>query len=308
MNPPPASPASRPGLVNALSFDVEDYFQVQAFAASVPRSSWESFSPRVEANTGRLLDLLAERRVRATFFVLGWVARHHPAVVRRIAAAGHEVASHGMDHTLVYTQTPEKFREETRACRSLLEDLVQAPVIGYRAATFSITAASLWALGILADEGFRYDSSVFPVHHDRYGMPHTPRFPYTVLLDGGLRLTEFPMSTVDAFGLRLPVAGGGYFRLLPFVLTRLALKRVNRRDGRPFVFYLHPWEIDPGQPRIRTPNPLGSVRHRLCLKRTEPRLRSLLGQFAFAPISEVLAAHPPAEELSLQAMAGRGRG
>jgi polysaccharide deacetylase family protein (PEP-CTERM system associated) len=304
----PASPASLSGLVNALSFDVEDYFQVQAFAASIPRSHWESFRPRVEANTGRLIDLLAERQVRATFFILGWVARRHPAVVRQIAAAGHEVASHGMDHTLVYTQTPERFREETRACKSLLEELVQSPVIGYRAATFSITAASLWALDILAEEGFRYDSSVFPVHHDRYGMPHTPRFPYTVLLDGGHRVTEFPLSTIEAFGFRLPVAGGGYFRLLPFVLTRLALSRINRRDGRPFVFYLHPWEIDPEQPRVRTPNPLGSVRHRLCLKRTEPRLRSLLGQFAFAPIREVLAANPPAEVLPLQAMAGQGPG
>jgi len=304
----PASPTPPFRVVNALSFDVEDYFQVQAFAGSIPRSRWGSFSPRVEANTGRILDLLAERQVRATFFILGWVARHHPEVVRQVIAAGHEVASHGMYHTLVYTQTPATFREETRACRSLLEDVVQAPITGYRAATFSVTAASLWALDILAEEGFGYDSSVFPVHHDRYGMPHTPRFPYTVTLDRGLRVIEFPLSTIEVLGVRFPVAGGGYFRLLPFFLTKLALARINRRDGRPFVFYLHPWEIDPEQPRIRTANPLGSVRHRLCLRRTEPRLRALLGQFAFAPIKEVLAANPPAESLSLPAMAGQGRG
>jgi polysaccharide deacetylase family protein (PEP-CTERM system associated) len=301
-------PAPDSRLVNALTFDVEDYFQVQAFADRIRRSQWESLGSRVEANTQRLLDLLAERRVRATFFVLGWVARRHPNLVRQIAAGGHEIASHGMEHRPVYSQTPEIFREETQACKSLLEELVQAPVTGYRAATFSITSATLWALDILAGEGFRYDSSVFPVHHDRYGMPHTPRFPYTVLLGGGGKLTEFPLSTVEAFGLRFPVAGGGYFRLLPFVLARLALARINRRDGKAFVFYLHPWEIDPEQPWVRTPNPLTSVRHRLNLKRTEARLRRLLGHFSFAPAREVLAAHPPSETLSLEAMAGPGRG
>jgi polysaccharide deacetylase family protein (PEP-CTERM system associated) len=303
-----SSLASPSRLVNALTVDVEDYFQVQAFAGAIPRSDWEGIAPRVEANTEKLLDLFAECGLRATFFVLGWVARRHPTLVRRIAAGGHEIASHGMDHALVYTQTPERFREETRACKSLLEQLVRAPVVGYRAATYSITARSLWALEILAEEGFRYDSSVFPVHHDRYGIPRAPRFPYTILLEEGRQLTEFPLSTVEVLGLRFPIAGGGYFRLLPFVLTRLAFARINRREGRPFVFYLHPWELDPGQPRVRTPNPLNGARHRLNLKRTEPRLRRLLKHFAFGPMSEVLSAHPPSRALTLPGMVEATRG
>jgi polysaccharide deacetylase family protein (PEP-CTERM system associated) len=307
VSPYPASPPSNCPLANALTFDVEDYYHVQAFADVILRSDWEGLKPRVEENTCRLLDLLAERRVRATFYVLGWVARRHPSLVRKIAAGGHEVACHGMYHTLVYTQTPDTFREETRASKSLLEDLVQTPVIGYRAATFSVTIESLWALDILAEEGFRHDSSVFPIHHDRYGLPHAPRFAFTVQLGDGRKLTEFPLSTIEVLGLRLPIAGGGYFRLLPFFLTRLALARVNRRERKAFVFYLHPWEIDPDQPRVRTPSRLRSARHRLNLGRAESRLRRLLGHFVFAPMSDVIAAQAPSWTVPLDALAGPRR-
>ncbi|NNM60896.1 MAG: DUF3473 domain-containing protein [Steroidobacteraceae bacterium] len=277
-------------IVNAFSVDVEDYFQVAALATAVARESWAGRESRVEGNTAVILDLLAERSIRGTFFVLGWIAERHPGLVKRIAAAGHEIASHGYSHQLIYTQTRAVFHEETARSKRLLEDLCGAPVIGYRAASFSITRRSLWALDVLSELGFRYDSSIFPIRHDRYGIPDAPVEPGMVTAPSGARLVEFPMSAASFFGLKVPVSGGGYFRLLPYALSRRGLRQINERNARPFTFYLHPWEIDPGQPRIRV-GALSRFRHYTNLARCEARLRRLLGEFRFAPMCEVLATH-----------------
>lgn len=273
--------------VNAFTVDVEDYFQVQAFATTIDASTWDRLSPRVELNTHRMLDLLRRHEVHGTFFVLGWVAERFPALVREIAAAGHEVASHGMTHRLVYHQKPGLFRQETQESKALLEDLAQQPVDGYRAATYSITARSLWALDIIAEAGFRYDSSIFPMHHDNYGIPGAPTEPHVLTTPSGARLVEFPISVLRWNGLTLPVAGGGYFRLLPYTVTRWALRRINSLRA-PFVFYLHPWEIDPGQPRVRGASLRSRFRHYQNLARSEPRLRRLLSDFRFNTMRHVL--------------------
>jgi len=273
--------------VNAFSIDVEDYFQVAALAPSVPRDSWNTREARVERNTDLLLSLLAERDIQATFFVLGWTAERHPGLVRRIAAAGHEIASHGFSHKLIYTQSPAEFREETARSKGLLEDLSGQPVIGYRAASFSITRRSLWALDVLIDIGFRYDSSIFPIRHDRYGIPDAAHEPGRIAAPSGRTLVEFPMSAASFCGVTIPVSGGGYFRLLPYWLTRAGLKQINEKHRRPYVFYLHPWEVDPAQPRIRV-GMLSRFRHYTNLDRCEPRLKRLLGDFAFAPMANVL--------------------
>lgn len=278
-----------PPLTNAFTLDVEDYFQVAALAPSVPRDTWPQRESRVERNTAVVLDLLAERGIRGTFFVLGWIAQRHPALVKRIAEAGHEVASHGYSHQLIYRQTPEEFREETVTSKRLLEDLISAPVIGYRAASFSITRDSLWALDTLIDLGFQYDSSVFPIRHDRYGIPGAAREPGPLAAPSGRTLIEFPMSAASFMGVRVPVSGGGYFRLLPYWVTRSGLRQINRKHGQPFTFYLHPWEVDPGQPRIQA-SLLSRLRHYTNLHRCEPRLRRLLGEFSFAPMRDVLRA------------------
>jgi polysaccharide deacetylase family protein (PEP-CTERM system associated) len=280
-----------PQLTNAFTLDVEDYFQVAALASGVPRDTWSQRECRVEGNTGVILDLLAERSIRGTFFVLGWIAQRYPALVKRIAAAGHEVASHGYSHKLIYQQTPAEFRSETLQSKSLLEDLTGAAVLGYRAASFSITRESLWALDILLEAGFRYDSSVFPIHHDRYGLPDAARKPGVIKAPNGGELVEFPMSAASFFGVRVPVSGGGYFRLLPYWVTRAGLRQINERDGQPFTFYLHPWEVDPGQPRVGGISALSKFRHYTNLKRCESRLRQLLGEFSFAPMRDVLQAH-----------------
>ena len=272
-------------MLNALSFDVEDYFQVAALSDAVDRSSWESTPRRVADNTGLLLEILASSDTRATFFFLGWVAEREPQLVRRVAAAGHEVACHGYSHRLVYEQSPTEFREETLRSKALLEDQAQAPVLGYRAASYSITQRSLWALDTLIEAGFTYDSSIFPVRHDLYGIPDAPRAPHLIRRDGG-RIVEFPPSTAQLPGVRLPVAGGGYFRIFPYAVTRWAVRRVNA-EGLPFNFYLHPWEVDPGQPRVRA-RWLSRFRHYTNLGRSESRLRQLLGEFRFAPAQEVL--------------------
>lgn len=274
-------------VANAFTVDVEDYFQVQAFASVVDRSRWGDFTPRVEANTQRLLDLLRERGIRGTFFVLGWVAERFPGLVRSIAEAGHEVASHGMSHRLIYEQTPEVFREETRRAKGLLESHVQRPVHGYRAATYSITARSLWALDIIAEEGFRYDSSIFPMHHDNYGIPDAPTEPYTLTTPSGAQLAEFPISVLRWHGLTIPVAGGGYFRLFPYALTRWALRRINEERG-PFVFYLHPWEVDADQPRVAGASLKSRFRHYQNIARCESRLHHLFDDFAFVAMEDVL--------------------
>jgi polysaccharide deacetylase family protein (PEP-CTERM system associated) len=273
----------------AFTVDVEEYFQVDAFSDVIPVSAWGSFESRVEANTCRLLDLLDEHHVRGTFFVLGWIAERHAALVQAIAARGHEVASHGMSHQRVVIQSPEVFRRETRDSKRLLEDLIQAPVIGYRAATYSITRQSLWALDILQEEGFLYDSSIFPVRHDRYGIPDARTVPHRLETPGGKSIVEYPLTAVRILGMNLPVAGGGYFRLFPYSLTRWGLRRV-RAEGRPLVFYLHPWEVDPGQPRVEGARRRSRFRHYLNLDRTLPRLNRLLHDFEFGTMQECLAA------------------
>lgn len=273
--------------VNAMTVDVEDYFHVSAFAGVVRMEDWDRHESRVGRNTRRLLGIFAEAGVRATFFVLGWVARRHPELIREIDAAGHEVACHGLTHQLVYNQTPELFRQETRESKAILEDIVQKPVSGYRAASYSITARSLWALDILAELGFRYDSSVFPVRHDRYGIPGARCEPYLHRTEAGREIVEFPLTTWDIARYRLPVAGGGYFRLFPYWLTRHAFMQINGRERRPFIFYLHPWEIDPDQPRIRA-GWLSRFRHYNNLRRCEARLDRLLGDFHFTTANDVL--------------------
>lgn len=274
-------------IVNAMTVDVEDYFHVSAFAGTIDRKSWDRQPCRVEANTARLLDLFDGYDVRATFFVLGWVAERYPSLVREIARRGHEVACHGLTHELVYDQTADVFRQQTHRAKSILEDLVQAPVLGYRAASYSITSRSLWALDILVELGFVYDSSIFPVRHDRYGMAHAERRPGTVPTPMQRRIVEYPLTTLAIGGYRLPVAGGGYFRLFPYVLTRFAFHRINQRENLPVIFYLHPWEIDPEQPRVAA-GALSRFRHYNNLRRCEARLTSLLNDFQFGTARSVL--------------------
>jgi len=280
-------------IVNAFTIDVEDYFQVEAFSSVIRREQWATMEYRAERNVGRILELLDERRVHGTFFILGWVAERSPQLIRDIANAGHEIACHGWSHRLIYKQTPQEFREETARSKGLLEDLVGKPVRGYRAASFSITTASLWALDTLIDLGFEYDSSVFPVRHDNYGIPGAELAPFAITAPSGRKLIEFPMSVATYGPLNVPVSGGGYFRIFPYWLVRAGLKRINEREHRPFVFYLHPWEIDPEQPRVAA-GLKSRLRHYTNLKHCEARLRRLLGEFAFAPMDRVLGSLPVA--------------
>lgn len=280
------SPSAGSGhaVVNAFSVDVEDYFHVEALASTVDRHSWAQLDYRAEESTRRLLDLLAAQGVKATFFILGWIARRSPQLVRAIHDAGHEVASHGLNHQMVSKQNPGQFRRETIESKSLLEDATGAPVRGYRAATYSITRESLWALEILGELGFAYDSSINPIRHDLYGIPDAPRFPYR---PPGAGLLEVPITTVEMLGRRLPCGGGGYFRLLPYALFSSALRRVNRADGQPAVFYCHPWEVDPEQPRIQGLPWRSRFRHYTNLSRMESRLKRLLRDFRWGRMDEV---------------------
>lgn len=271
---------------NAISVDVEDYFHVAALSKTISRDQWDGIPSRVETNTRLLLDMFDGRGVKGTFFVLGWVAEKHPELVKEIAARGHEVACHGFSHQLVYRQTPEVFREETRRSKALLEDLAQCAVNGYRAASYSITPASLWALDILAEAGFTYDSSIFPVRHDRYGMPGADEQPHILKTPSGYSLVEFPLSVYRIFKYNLPVAGGGYFRLFPYAVTRFAFRRINAA-GTPGIFYLHPWEVDPDQPRVKA-SLLSTFRHYNNLDRCEKRLEQLLDDFRFTTVTNVL--------------------
>jgi polysaccharide deacetylase family protein (PEP-CTERM system associated) len=288
MTPETPGPTSEAAIVNAMTIDVEDYFQVSAFEGIAPRPRWDQFESRVCANTERFLSIFAELEVKATFFVLGWIAERHRDLVRRIADSGHEIASHGYAHRLVYDITKTAFRDDTRRAKAIIEDASGRAVFGYRAPSYSITPRSLWALDILIEEGFRYDASIFPIHHDRYGIPLSPRHPYVVERSGG-SLIEAPASTIRVGPLNLPMGGGGYFRLLPYAWTRWGLKHINGIEKRSCIFYLHPWEIDPEQPRLRC-GWLSRLRHYRNLHRTEPRLRRLLREFAFAPMSQVLRA------------------
>jgi polysaccharide deacetylase family protein (PEP-CTERM system associated) len=274
---------SRP-IRNAMTVDIEDYFHVQAFAGVIQRDRWDEFPCRVEANTDRVLEQFDRACVTATFFALGWVAERYPALIRRIASGGHEVASHGYGHQRADTQDREIFRDDIRRAKCVLEDISGAAVNGYRAPTFSINATNPWAFAVLEEEGYRYSSSVYPVRHDLYGVPDAPRFPYR---PAGSTLWEVPMTTVRVPGRNLPVSGGGYFRLLPYPLFRLGLRRFNRREAASGLFYFHPWEIDPGQPRVAGIGRLSRFRHYVNLGKTEGRLARLLRDFAWDRLDRV---------------------
>jgi polysaccharide deacetylase family protein (PEP-CTERM system associated) len=275
------------GRLNAMTIDVEDYFHVAALSETIARSDWATMEYRAERNTERLLEIFDQHSVSATFFVLGWVTQRSPALVRRIHAAGHEIACHGLTHELVYRQTPEVFRAETRDSKAMLEDAIGVPVNGYRAASYSITAQSLWALDVLCELGFTYDSSIFPIAHDRYGIPGASTRPGRIKSPKGHEIVEFPLTTRKVMGMRVPVAGGGYFRLMPYWFTRWALRGVNSSDELPFVFYLHPWEIDPQQPRIRA-SWFSRFRHYNNLDVCERRLQALLREFRFTTMRQLL--------------------
>jgi polysaccharide deacetylase family protein (PEP-CTERM system associated) len=274
------------GVVNAMSIDVEDYFHVSVFDGIVPRSEWAAMESRVCRNTERLLDIFDEFSVHSTFFVLGWVAERFPHLVAAIAARGHEIASHGYAHRLVYDQTPAAFRDDVRRAKRLLEDASGATVAGYRAPSYSITPRSLWALDILIEEGYTYDASIFPIRHDRYGIPVSPREPFRIDRSVG-SIVEVPGSTVRVGPMNLPVAGGGYFRIFPYRWTRWGIQRLNALEQHPAVFYLHPWEIDPDQPRLSA-GALSRFRHYRNLSKTESRLRALLTHFRFGTVRQLL--------------------
>lgn len=274
----------------AFSVDVEDYFQVQAFEGTVSRDTWDRWESRVARNTDRLLEILERAGARATFFVLGWVAEKHPGVVRAIADAGHEVASHGWAHRLVYSQAADEFDEETRRSIAAIEAAAPVRVDGYRAASFSIVRRSLWALDRLAALGFRYDSSIFPIRHDRYGIADFPRAPAVYRTDGPRGdFVVFPMSTARWLGRNLPLTGGGYLRLLPYAAVRWGLRRIVA-EGLPAMVYIHPWEIDPEQPRV----PAGRLtrwRHTTNLDKTEEKVRRLLGEFEVTTVEDAIRRH-----------------
>lgn len=272
--------------VNAMTVDVEDYFQVSAFESSVARDSWSGFESRVEKNTERILSMFASHDVKATFFVLGWVAERHPKLIQRIVQGGHELASHGWQHTRATEQTPQEFAADIRKTKAFLEDVSGVEVSGYRAASYSIGAANLWALDELADAGYRYSSSIAPLQHDLYGMPDAPRFAFRT---AGGRLTEIPVSTVKLLGRSVNCGGGGWFRLFPYKFSRWALKRMNETERESAHFYFHPWEIDPEQPRPQGLTAKARFRHYLNLSRMEPRLERLLSDFDWNRMDVVFA-------------------
>lgn len=276
-------------MINALTFDIEEYFHAEVFAGVVRPEQWPTLESRVVGATERLLDLLDEARSRATFFVLGWVAERQPRLVRAIAERGHEIACHGYGHQMITRLSRAQFGEDVRRAKVAVEDAAGAAVVGYRAPTFSVVRETLWSLEVLVEIGFQYDSSIFPIVHDRYGMPDAPRFPHRLAAGPGMGIAEFPLSTVRALGWRFPVAGGGYFRLWPYGVTAWALRHLNAHEGKPGMVYLHPWEIDAGQPRL----PIGrraQFRHSVNTgASTVTKLRRLLGEFRFAPVRDVLA-------------------
>jgi polysaccharide deacetylase family protein (PEP-CTERM system associated) len=270
-------------LLNAFTVDVEDYFQVSALAPYIRRADWDSIECRVERNVDRILALLDASGNKGTFFTLGWIAQRHPAMVQRIARAGHEIASHGSAHLRATEQSPTEFLDDISRAKALLEDIVGVEVRGYRAPSFSIGHSNPWALDCVAQAGYRYSSSIYPVKHDHYGMPDAPRFPFASR-DG---LMEVPVTTVRMGSRNLPAGGGGYFRLLPYAASRWLLRQVNRRDGRPAMFYCHPWEIDAQQPRITGVDARSRFRHYVNLDRTEARLGRLMSDFRWGRMDEV---------------------
>lgn len=288
--------AINPAVVNAFTVDVEDYYHVSAFAEGIPHSRWHDYESRVVRNTHRLLKLLDTCGVNATFFILGWVADQHPQLVRDIRKEGHEIACHSYWHRLVYDLSPDEFREDLLRSTDAIRQVTGDPVTAYRAPSFSITSRSLWALEVLIEEGYEIDSSIFPIRHDRYGMPNYERFPHTIRGAGG-SLIEFPASVHRLWNVNVPVAGGGYFRLYPIHLTLRWLGMINNCHDQPFVFYVHPWEVDPDQPKLA-----GSFRsrwrHYHNLGATESKLKRLLQEFRFGTLSESLAALPRSISLS----------
>jgi polysaccharide deacetylase family protein (PEP-CTERM system associated) len=274
-------------IVNLFSVDVEDYFQVSAFEHYVQRKDWDNYECRVVPNTHRMLRLLARHNVRGTFFILGWIAEHYPQLVRDIQRDGHEIASHGYWHRLIYEQTPEEFRRDLRQARDVIQNITGTAVNAYRAPSFSITKQSLWALEILAEEGFSFDSSIFPIYHDRYGIPDAEPGIRQINTKAGA-LQEVPPSVVQIAGVNLPV-GGGYFRLYPYKLTRYFLQSINRKGKQPFTFYIHSWELDPAQPRLTIHSKVSRFRHYVNLSKTGRKLERLLKEFRLGPIAEVLS-------------------
>ena len=277
--------------VNAMSVDVEDWFQVSAFEGSIARSSWDSLDCRVERNVERILGLFEDARIKATFFTLGWVAERYPQVVRSIVGAGHELASHGYSHVRATEQSEHEFREDVTRTKVMLEDLSGVAVNGYRATSYSINRRNLWALDELQRAGYRYSSSIYPIRHDLYGMPDAPRFAFRTRPGA---ILEIPITTIDLGPKRIPCGGGGFFRLFPYAWSRWALRRVNREERQPGVFYFHPWEIDPQQPRVSHAPLRSRVRHYLALERMEPRLKQLLRDFRWSRMDHAFAlVHAP---------------
>jgi polysaccharide deacetylase family protein (PEP-CTERM system associated) len=271
-------------LVNALTVDVEEHFQVAAFENAIGRQTWAEQASRVSLNTHRILDLFARHHARATFFTLGWVAERNPDIVRRIVADGHELASHGYDHTRVHQLSPEQFRADVVRTKAILEDLGGVAVRGYRAPSYSINGKNLWALDVLQETGHVYSSSIYPVHHDLYGMPEAPRFTFRFRPDG---ILEIPVTTVEFAGRNFPCGGGGYFRLIPYGAFRWALKRVNEKDRQSGLFYFHPWEVDPDQPRVQGAPLKSRFRHYLNLSTMYSRLERLLADFNWGRMDDV---------------------
>lgn len=277
-------------MINALTIDVEDYFHVTAFERQIMPDTWDTYPLRVEGNTLRILDMLDEFAVRATFFVLGWVAERLPALVREIHHRGHEIACHGYGHQLIYRHSAQEFRKDVSKAKTILENICGQRVCGYRAPSYSITSNSLWALDVLVEEGFSYDSSIFPICHDIYGIPGGKRFPHEISTQSGT-IREFPISTypvkVGGWRSQMPIAGGGYLRLFPACLVNKAIQSVNTKEKQPVIVYFHPWEIDPQQPRIQA-GLRSRLRHYLNLDRMELKIRYLLNNLKFAAVTDVL--------------------
>lgn len=276
-------------MINALTFDVEDYYQVSGFERYINRDTWGQYESRVKTNTDKILKLLDKHQVKATFFVLGKVAEQDPSIVQDIYHAGHEVASHGYSHKLVYNQTQQEFEDETRRSKDLLESVINKPILGYRAASYSITKKSLWALEIIDRLGFKYDSSIFPIYHDRYGIDDFDRRIKSInYMNYASKLIEFPITSVKFLNFNVPAAGGGYFRLYPYALTRYFLNRYLNMENQPFMFYLHPWEFDPDQPKIPNLNLFTRFRHYNNIGKCSERLEQLMNDFRFSRVDKLL--------------------
>jgi len=275
-------------IVNAMTVDVEDYFHASAFDRGVSRASWDQLESRVVPNTRRLLDIFSAHDLRATFFVLGWVADKFPSLVKDISAAGHELASHGFHHQLVYLLTPSQFREDVRRSKDTIEQIAGVPVRGYRAPSFSIVKQSLWALDVLIEEGFSYDASIFPIRHDRYGIADAPRHAHMIQRASG-SILEMPSSTARVGQTNYPIAGGGYFRLFPYAMTKWVITQVNTADQQPVMLYIHPWEVDPEQPRLPA-SMAAQLRHHVGMNTTIDKLNRVIDDFAFGPVRDVIKA------------------